>query len=70
MTGQERADDAVRRIPRPLPGEYPPYARMYLDLLPDDDRLLEHLRDGLQAAIGLVAGLAEERLLYRYAPDR
>jgi uncharacterized damage-inducible protein DinB len=70
MTGRERADDAVRRIPRPLPGEYPPYAQMYLDLLPDDDRLLQHLRDGLQAAVDLVSGLAEEQLLHRYAPDR
>jgi hypothetical protein len=70
MTGRERVDDAVRRIPRPLPGEYPPYAQMYLDLLPDDDRLLQHLRDGLQAAVDLVSGLAEEQLLHRYAPDR
>ncbi len=70
MTGQERADDAVRRIPRPLPGEYPAYARMYLDLLPHDDRLLEHLRDNLQAAIDLVSSLPEATLLHRYASEK
>ena len=40
----------MRLIPKPRPGEYPPYASMYLDLLPDDGRLLRHLRDGLQGA--------------------
>lgn len=44
MTGQERAIDAVRRIPRPLPGEYLPYASIYLDLLPDEHHL-ELLRE-------------------------
>lgn len=60
----------TRRIPRPEPGEYPPYARMYLDLLPDDDRLMHHLRDNLRVAIDLVACLSEEQLLHRYAPGK
>lgn len=64
------AASAARRIPRPLPGEYPPYAGMYLDLVPDDDRLMEHLRDNLRTVIGLVSSLPEERLLHRYAPDK
>jgi uncharacterized damage-inducible protein DinB len=66
----EAASGATRGIPRPRPGEYPPYASMYLDLLPDDDRLLDHLRDNLRIVVDLVSALPEERLLHRYAPDR
>jgi uncharacterized damage-inducible protein DinB len=60
----------MRLIPKPRPGEYPPYASMYLDLLPDDGRLRQHLRDGLQGAIDLVSGLPEATLLHRYAPGK
>ena len=60
----------MRLIPKPRPGEYPPYAGMYLDLLPDDGRLLQHLRNGLRGAAGLVAGLPEGTLLHRYAPGK
>lgn len=69
-TGGGAAPGSMRRIARPEPGEYPAYARTYLDLLPEDDRLLEHLRDNLQTAIDLVSALPEERLLHRYAPGR
>ena len=61
---------SARRIPKPQPGEYPPYASMYLDLLPDDDRLMEHLRDNLRTAITLASSVPEERLLHRYAPGK
>lgn len=64
------APESMRRIPKPQPGEYPPCARAYLDLLPDDDRLLEHLRDNLRTAIALVSAMPEERLLHRYAQDK
>jgi uncharacterized damage-inducible protein DinB len=60
----------MRLVPKPRPGEYPPYAGMYLDLLPDDGRLLQHLRDGLQCAVGLVSALPEAALLHRYAPGK
>lgn len=70
MITLDAAGEAMRRIPRPRPGEYPPYASMYLDLLPDDDRLLEHLRANLRIAIDLVAALPDERLLHRYAPGK
>jgi uncharacterized damage-inducible protein DinB len=60
----------MRPIPKPRPGEYPPYAAMYIDLLPDDGRLLHHLRDGLRTAIDLVSNLPEARLLHRYAPGK
>lgn len=60
----------MRPIPRPAPGEYPPYARMYLDYLPEDDRVLLHLEEGLRQAEGLARGLTEEQLLHRYAPGK
>jgi uncharacterized damage-inducible protein DinB len=70
MTGLDAHPDAARHIPKPQPGEYPPYAGMYLDLLPDDGRLLQHLRDNLRTAVALVACLPEERLLHRYADGK
>lgn len=60
----------MRPIPKPQPEEYPAYARMYIDLLPDDGRLLDHLAAGLDAARVLIQSLPEERLLHRYAPGK
>jgi uncharacterized damage-inducible protein DinB len=60
----------MRRIAKPRAGEYPPYAEMYLRLLPDDGRVLEHLEAGFRLAMDLVASLPEERLLFRYAPGK
>ncbi len=61
---------AERIIPKPGPGEYPPYAAMYIDLLPDDGRLLQHLAAARSATEVFVRGLAEDVLLHRYAPDK
>ena len=60
----------MKLIPRPEPGEYPPYARMYIDLLPDDGWLLDHLRANLRTAIDLASSLPEAKLLHRYAPEK
>jgi len=60
----------MRTIPKPNPGEYPPYARMYIDLLPDDGRLLEHLAENLRTTTELIRSLSEGQLLHRYAPDK
>lgn len=60
----------MRAIAKPEPGEYPPYARMYIDLLPDDGRLLEHLEADLRETEALVRSLSEEQLLRRYAPGK
>jgi hypothetical protein len=38
--------------------------------LPDDGRLLDHLRENLRVTTDLVRGLPEERLLRRYAPGK
>jgi uncharacterized damage-inducible protein DinB len=60
----------MRAIDKPGPGEFPAYASMYIDLLPGDGRVLEHLAANLRAARDLVSSLTEERLLHRYAPGR
>jgi len=61
---------ASRSIPKPPPGEYAPQARAYLDRLPDDDRLLEHLATGLDETAALIRGLTEARLGSAYAPGK
>lgn len=60
----------TRSIPKPEPHEYPAYAKAYLDRLPDDDHLLEHLAAGLDATIRLVRGLTEAQLGMGYAPGK
>jgi uncharacterized damage-inducible protein DinB len=61
---------AVRTIAKPKPGEYPAYASVYIDRLPDDGRLLEHMAENLLATSRLVLSLPEEGLLRRYAPGK
>jgi len=60
----------MRRIPKPLDGEFAPYAIMYIGLLPDDGLVLQHLRDNLQTTRKLIRSLAPEKLTWRYAPDK
>lgn len=60
----------MRNIPKPQPGEYPPYASLYIDRIPDDGRLLEHLGHARLATMELMLSLPEERLLHRYAPGK
>jgi uncharacterized damage-inducible protein DinB len=43
---------------------------MYIDLLPDDGRVLERLSAGHRLAVALTEPLSESLLTYRYAPDR
>jgi uncharacterized damage-inducible protein DinB len=59
-----------RRIEKPKPGEYPPYASMYVGLLPDDGLLLRHLHEDLHDLVSLVRGIPAERLAHRYAPGK
>jgi len=60
----------MRLIPKPKEGEYPPYAIMYIGLLPDDGLLLTHLRNNLIATKKLVLSLPGEKLSYRYAKNK
>lgn len=60
----------MRKIQKPLPDEYPEYASMYIDLLPDDGLVLEHLEENFATVKEFIHSLPEEKLLHRYAPGK
>jgi uncharacterized damage-inducible protein DinB len=60
----------MRAIPKPQPGEYPPYADMYIRLLPDDGLILDHLSTQVARTRSFIANIPPTRLLHRYAPDK
>ncbi|MCR9263908.1 MAG: DinB family protein [Flavobacteriaceae bacterium] len=60
----------MKYIKKPLKGEYPPYSHIYMDLLEDDGKVLEHLRQNFMEIKELVQTLPEEKLLYRYAENK
>lgn len=60
----------IRKIPKPGKDEYPPSAGIYIDLLPDDELLLQHLRNNLDATCKLIGSLSEAQLAYRYAEKK
>ncbi len=52
----------LRKIPKPLEGEYAPYAMMYIKLLPDDERVLEQMRENAEIVEALVRAQSEHML--------
>ena len=60
----------MRLIEKPFQGEFPPYASMYIDLLPADGLLLKHLQDNFIATKKLILSLPKEKLNYRYAENK
>src|ERR1700722_175239 len=60
----------MKLIPKPTTDEYAPYAAMYVDLVPNDGRILRHLSDNFKAVQQLVCTLSETQLLHRYAPGK
>lgn len=56
----------MRIISKPDDGEFPSYAIMYINLLPDDGLLLKHLQDDFRATKDLILSLPEDKLFYRY----
>lgn len=57
----------MRTISKPEVGEYAPYAIMYIDQVPDDGLVLQHLQDDLQVVTTLFRSLPEEKLVTRCA---
>ena len=57
-------------ITKPREGEFPAYAHIYIDLLPDDGQILKHLADGFIATRQLILSLPKDRLLHRYAEGK
>lgn len=60
----------MKRIPKPEPNEYAPYAIMYIGLLPDDGLILKHLEDNLRATTEFLRAVPDEKLSYRYAEGK
>lgn len=57
----------LKIIQKPEPGEYVPYALMYIDLVPPDGLVLTHLLEHLEVAKELTSSLSEEKLTRRCA---
>jgi hypothetical protein len=55
-------------IPKPQPGEYAPYAIMYIDLLPDDGQPMNHLVKNQASALELIKSIPVEKLDVPCAP--
>lgn len=60
----------MRKIEKPKDGEFPPYAIMYIKLLPDDGLLLKHLKENFDKTKEFMLSLPEEKLTYRYAKNK
>jgi uncharacterized damage-inducible protein DinB len=60
----------MRRIEKPKEAEYVPYVIQYIELLPNDGLVLDHLRTNLEATRAFLLSLPEDKLLYRYADGK
>ncbi|MDX6694200.1 MAG: hypothetical protein QOF02_1803 [Blastocatellia bacterium] len=60
----------MKRIEKPVDGEYAPYTIVYIGLLPDDGLVLKHLADNLKASTAFILSLPAEKLAYRYAEGK
>jgi uncharacterized damage-inducible protein DinB len=60
----------MRTIEKPKDGEFPPYANMYIRLLPGDGLLLKHLQDNFIATKEFILSMNEEKLNFRYAENK
>jgi uncharacterized damage-inducible protein DinB len=61
---------SFRVIEKPREGEFPAYAHMYIDLLPDDGLILKHLEENLKTTKRFIAAIPKARLLHRYAEGK
>jgi len=59
-----------RTIEKPGDSEFPKYAHIYIDLLPDDGLILQHLAENLEFTRNFFASIPEDRLLHRYVPGK
>ena len=59
----------MKKIYKPGSG-YPTFYQPYLDLVPNDGLLIQHLRDIMIETETLVSKLSEEQLLYRYSQGK
>lgn len=60
----------MKLINKPKQGEFPSYASMYIDLLPGDGLVLQHMEENVKMVKYLALSLPEEKLLFRYAEGK
>lgn len=60
----------MNKIEKPKEGEYPAYASVYINLVPDDGLVLQHLEENLNKMKNLVLSYPKENLLLRYAEGK
>jgi len=60
----------MKRIQKPMEGEFNPYAIMYIKLLPDDGLVLKHLKENFKMVREFVLSLPHDKLNYRYAQNK
>jgi uncharacterized damage-inducible protein DinB len=60
----------MKRIQKPMEGEFNPYAIMYIKLLPDDGLVLKQLKENFKKVKEFVLSLPHDKLNYRYAQNK
>lgn len=60
----------MKHIPKPEPGEYDPYAIMYVKLLPDDGLILKHLRENGEMMKHFFLSIPKDKWEHRYATGK
>jgi hypothetical protein len=61
---------SLKVIDKPGAAEYPAYAHIYIDLLPDDGQILTQLEDNLKSTRKFIGSIPEARLFHRYAEGK
>ena len=59
-----------RAIEKPQPHEYPGYANTYIDLLPPNVEILQHMEASLKSNTKFLNSIPKSRLLHRYAEGK
>jgi uncharacterized damage-inducible protein DinB len=60
----------MKKIEKPREGEFPPYAIMYIKLVPDDGLLLNHLKESFEKIRDFILSIPVEKFIYRYAENK
>jgi hypothetical protein len=58
----------MKTIHKPVPGEYAPYTIAYMDTVPNDGLLLNHLKDSESVISDYLRSLPQEKLTTPHAP--
>lgn len=60
----------MRQIEKPKQGEYPAYSHIYMKLMEDDGKVLNHLWENFLGLKKLIYSIPEDKLYYRYDKDK